>query len=482
MNVGLIFSSAAQLTFATIIVRSLSFLSFPILTRLLKPEAYGVASLATTFVGIFVIIGLSGQDASYVKCYFDKENYQQTDVDSFYYRYAVFAGLAAAGLAMAAWLIYVGQQNIQASSWVALFVGIGVVGGIVSTFCQARARLIGLYRRMTWTLIASGVLSTLACIYVAMNWQPNELALMTAVISSWVIVVLLPQGTVRTLFRKSSLSTAQVRRMVKIGLPLLATAPGYWVISSSDRWFVAAYSGAYELGIYSVGLTVAMMGQMVTSALCNVWYPAVSKQMHDPTMLDHKKLALTQTLICWLLMATYFLISLFGADVIKLLASSKFQGAAHYIPVLSMGLCFYGINQFQGFGFTMMGKNHLIPAIWGVAMAVSLCANWILVPIFGANGAAFSQMISYLVLALLTRHFAKKYMPFEPDWPRLGIVLALFMLTCAIFLSVDATGAYWMFLIIKSTVALLIISLTLLLIYPAGAKVAIERAAAALAR
>jgi hypothetical protein len=55
-----------------------------------------------------------------------------------------------------------------------------------------------------------------------------------------------------------------------------------------------------------------------------------------------------------------------------------------------------------------------------------LSLNWWLDPQYGGYGAAVSQCLSYLFVAIVTWFVSRRYMPFEPAWPRLiGCFLAL---------------------------------------------------------
>ena len=419
MIVRKFFSSAAQLMIASFSVRLLSLLTFPILTHLLSPEAYGIAALAATFIGIFTILGISGQDSSYVKCFHDHKNYDEIEVDRFYLKYAWLAGLFSGIIAMLVWLLYAYLQEVRSNSWVGLFVCLGVFGSVLSSFSQARARLIGAYKKLMWAIVFSGLTSTIFCILVAWLWRQDELALMVSISSYWIMLFFLPSLSFKEWFKKDSMPRVKINQMILIGLPLLATAPGYWIISSSDRLFLAANSTKAELGIYSVGVTVASLGQIVTSALCNAWYPQLSRYMHKGDAYDYEHLAKAQTLIIWLLLTSCFGICMFGESLIQILASDEFQGAAVFIPWVALGLMFYGINQFQGFGFTLLRKNHLVPLIWCAAVIFALCLNYTLVPKYHGIGAAFTQCASYLLLALITWWVGRKFMPFQPFWGRL---------------------------------------------------------------
>ena len=430
-----------QLTFASMSIRLLGLISFPILTRLLSPESYGVASLASTFISIFMILGMAGQDASYVKCFHDQSNYRQDEVDQFYGGYAWIAGGISALLSGGAWWIFTVWQDIGSSPIVIVLIMFAVMGGVISTFLQARARLLGVYRRLTFALIFSAVIATCTTILTAFYVRNDEVALLVGNVSYWIILLSLPATPFsRMAFSFLSMKKDQIFSMMSIGFPLLATAPGYWVISSSDRWFLASYASKYELGIYSVGVTIGSLGQIATSALCSVWYPELSKQMQQKNgeEINYVHLAKTQTLIIWILASTCFVISFFGSDLVATLTNEKFSEAARYVPLIALGLLFYGVNQFQGFGFTMLKKNHILPMIWSVGTALSVVANFFLVPAFGGYGAAISQCVSYAVVAYATWFVSRSYMPFQPRWARLAVCFLAYMI--AVSLSVVFTS------------------------------------------
>lgn len=465
MNIKSIFSSAIQLTFASMLIRLLGLISFPILTRLLSPESYGVASLASTFISIFMILGMAGQDASYVKCFHDQLNFNRDEVDRFYNSYAWIAGGGAALLSGLAWWVFTLWQGIESSPIVIFFIMFAVTGGVVATFLQARARLLGIYSKLTFSLVLSALIATGATIFTASFVRSDEAALLVGNVSYWIILLILPAASLTVKVPPlSSMKREKIISMMSIGFPLLATAPGYWVISSSDKWFLASYATKYDLGIYAVGVTIGSLGQIATTALCSVWYPELSKQMQSNVggEVDYEHLAKIQTLIIWVLASTCFIISFFGSDLVSLLTTEKFSEAARYIPLIALGLLFYGVNQFQGFGFTMLKKNHILPIIWSVGTGLSLVANYYLVPNFGGYGAALSQCISYGTVAYATWFVSRSYMPFQPRWVKLTLCFFIYLVAVLVSLYFSSLFTHLSIFLFKAIFSLIILPVTLL--------------------
>lgn len=444
--------------------RLLSIISFPILTRMLTPESYGIAALAATIINIFAVIGVCGQDTAYVFSYNDTQNFPREEVDRFYSRYGWLVG-AVLGLAgLGAWFIIAFFTLSHASPWVGLLVAVGVAGSIISTFAQVRARLLDRYGILAIAQLGSGAVSTAICIAAAWLWRRDEVALLLTVTSYWALALMLPALRLKEMLQASQLTRAQIRKMVIVGIPLVVNALAYWVISSSDRWFLAVYSSKYQVGIYSVGITIASLGQMVTSALGSVWNPEIFRHYHNGELTNKDQFSRTLTVMIWLTVTTCFGIVLFGDLMIRILAGPAFQDASAYVAPIALGYMFYGINQLIGFGFVMSRKSNIFPLIWGAGLAVSLVLNAILIPRMGGTGAAIVQCLTYGSVVLITWSVGRPYTPIQPAWWSLftaaGLYLAVILLNHAVM---PQTGIL-LAILVRAALAFVTASLTLLVV------------------
>ena len=73
--------------------------------------------------------------------------------------------------------------------------------------------------------------------------------------------------------KRSRLTRSEGVALIKIGLAGVVTAPMYWLLTASDRWFLQHFHGAEAVGVYSIGYSVAIVGMMVNSAVIAVWTP-----------------------------------------------------------------------------------------------------------------------------------------------------------------------------------------------------------------
>ena len=149
---------------------------------------------------------------------------------------------------------------------------------------QTRARLAGRYRAMALTTIATGIICMAASIGIAAIWRQDALALLLPMLLGYLIpVLLLGTPSIAGLAKPSGLTRNEGAALIKIGLAGVVTAPMYWLLSSSDRWFLQHYHGAEAVGVYSIGYNVGIVGMMVKSAVMSVWLPEAAREYEqDP--------------------------------------------------------------------------------------------------------------------------------------------------------------------------------------------------------
>jgi O-antigen/teichoic acid export membrane protein len=70
-------------------------------------------------------------------------------------------------------------------------------------------------------------------------------------------------------------------------------------------------------------------------------------------------------------------------------------------------------------------KTHLFAYLAWVAAIVNLVFNWILIPYFGAAGAAIATLISYALISSSYLYYTQKLHPIYVSWNKLFIFLLI---------------------------------------------------------
>lgn len=418
-------SGATQLTLSSGVVRLFAIITMPILTRLLSPQAYGVATLLGTVISLVSVFALAGIDLTYARAYHSTQAPNGPDVEHFCWRFAIFTALLSATFSAVVWVtVTSGSEELDRSF--AILLALGIILSIAHTMTQTRARLAGRYRAMALTIIASGIIGPAASIGIAFWWRQDALALIFPMLLSYLIpLLLLGTPSLRLLAKPSVLAKKDGVPLIKIGLAAIVTAPMYWLLSSSDRWFLQYYHGTEAVGIYSIGYSVAIIGMMINAAVMSVWLPEASREYEQ----DREQAKVTLGRLMSRLVAAMALIWLMaaaaGGDIVRWLANERFHTSADFVPFIAGGVFFYGTSQLALYGLVLVKQFQWAAFWWFVGGLVSTLLNFLLVPRYGGLGAAITQSGSFAFIAIGIFATSQAKYHVQLDWARLTTVVAL---------------------------------------------------------
>lgn len=418
-------SGAAYLSVASIFSRALALISFPILTHFLDPSSYGIAALAMSLVSIMSILGVAGQDTSLMRSYHDGGEFDPNSIAAFFFKLSLITGLISGAIGGLLWLAYLRWSGIATTDLTAFLVAAAIALASVSSICQTAARMKGQYGRLSVAIVLSGITGLVLAVSCALLWRPDEVALLLAGLAPLVVVLTLPMTRPRA--QTTNLSWSQGWVLMKVGFPLVAVAPSFWFIVSTDRWFLANEISLHDLGVYSVAVTVATLGQIVTTVLSSVWNPELYRNIQGTEVRNQRVLRQGLTLVIWSVILAWFATGIFGEILLVLLAAPDFRQASHLIPWIALGYMIYGINQFFGFGFMLHRRTSLLGFIWGLGIVVALGLYAVLIPPLHTTGAIIAQVGAFGAIALSTWALSYRWTPFQPHWVPLILSFLLFL-------------------------------------------------------
>jgi O-antigen/teichoic acid export membrane protein len=426
MSLGRQIASATfQLSLSRLVVRSISLVSMPILTRLLSPDAYGTAAIAGTMITLISVVTLAGMDMSYARVYHSQSPPSGEIVELFVWRFTIGAAIFTASIFAITWSLII-SKKMALPSYLSSLLGIGIIFCISDSMAKTRARLNNQYRAMAMSNVIAGLVAAGVSLGIAYWWRRNELPLILSMVVGYLIpVIALGVPNPSKLLQKSKLSQEEKLKIIKIGLAGSVTAPMKWVLSSLDRWFIGYFENPASVGIYSMGYNVGLMGMVVNNAVNSVWLPEASKLYEkdpDNARIQLGRLAeslITGYAIVWLA------ITAAGGDIIRLLASPQFHAATEVVPYIAAGVFFHGIYHLATTNLLLMKR--LDYAMWWTLIGggISVLLNLITVPMFGRLGAAISHSVSYAIIACGIFYCAYKKYPVKLNWKRLAFTMLI---------------------------------------------------------
>jgi O-antigen/teichoic acid export membrane protein len=254
---------------------------------------------------------------------------------------------------------------------------------------------------------------------VGMAWASFVAAILRVVLA-WVF---LPE------LRTARFAPKFMGPMVRYGLPLMPGAVAALVLSLSDRRFFIYYGMEAANGLYSYGDKWARIVEFaLVLPLASMW-PAVFYNMaKEPDA--KQQFARTATLFAGLGGCMAFAITMMGPALTSSFdtsADNEFAGAAGPIGVLTAGYVLFGMNEVARVGFQLTGRTRRTALSMVLAALLNLVLNALLIPRYGAMGAAWATLVAYASAVIFSLWLSRSFYSQRWEYMRLAHVAAVYV-------------------------------------------------------
>ncbi|MDQ2714065.1 MAG: polysaccharide biosynthesis C-terminal domain-containing protein [Chloroflexota bacterium] len=219
------------------------------------------------------------------------------------------------------------------------------------------------------------------------------------------------------------------RNLLAFGLPLVASFLASWVLQLSDR-FLLSHLGTYaETASYAVAYN---LGSVISTLIIGPFTLAWPTAMF--TIARERDAAQTFKMVFrwfgFLLLVAAFALSLAATAVLYVFFPTSYHSAALVIPVVAESIAFSGIYYMFMVGANIKRKTWLTAIFTAVAASANFGLNLVLIPAYGAMGAAIATFVAYALLTLLAYIVNQRIYPIPFE---VGRFLVALLAGCCIY-------------------------------------------------
>jgi PST family polysaccharide transporter len=367
--------------------------------RYLGPERYGELNFALAFVALFSVLATLGLDGIVVRdIVHDPSCRDETLASAFVLK--LIGGAVTLLLAVA--IITVIRREESIYWWL---VGIAATATIfqaldvIDYWYQAEVRSIfTVYARNAAFLIVAFMKIILIIInapLVAFAWAGlSEIALA----SLGLLLICRLQGQS---LKPHMATISHAKRLLRQSWPLVVSSVFVVILMRTDQVMLGQMRGDKDVGIFSAALALSEIWYFVPMAITSSVFPAMVNAWKTDEKIFYRRLRQLYLLMVWLSLAVAIPLTLFSGRIVAVLYGSEYQATA---TVLSIH-CWAGIFLFLGvvsnMWYLLENLNHytLYRCIVGATVNVGL--NLVLIPEYGARGAAVSTLIAQFAASYL---------------------------------------------------------------------------------
>jgi O-antigen/teichoic acid export membrane protein len=371
--------------------------SVPIMTWIFSPDDIGRLNVFQNLVSFLLIFSVLGLDQAYVREYHEAPNKPSLLRNCALPGLAVAISLTLLSLPIATYLadLFYDQQDPV----LYLITAVTFLLGFLSRFSSLILRMQG--RGLAYSIsqilpkIAQLLIVGIFAIFASIHREFLQLLLIS--LAAAILVFVLFCNYAKKEWRlacQSHMDWQMFRKLTAFGIPLIFSGLAYWGLNATGTFALKAFSNLAELAVYSVAISFAGAMSILQSIFSVVWSPIVYKWLADGN--DMRRIdEVTQQVLAVVCAA----ITLCGtlAWTLDYLLPPQYEKVKFILACCAMQPMLYLLSEITCVGIAVTRRTIFSFWITIAAVVSNICMSILLVPLYGATGAAISNVTAFLV-------------------------------------------------------------------------------------
>lgn len=247
-----------------------------------------------------------------------------------------------------------------------------------------------------------------------------------------VSIILLLYGREMFIWR---IAFEECKPLIHFGLATVLTSFGLMVLDWADRIIIERYMSFADVGLYSAAIRVSgLMGVLLITPFTQIWSPMMFEYQKNKNIKEITSKVLSYFLILGGILLA--LISPFSVEILHFLIKYEItQTLIFTFLTLALASLINGAANIVVAGIFYGRKIYFMPLIYSSIAIIKIVLNIFLIPIFGIGAAAFSALITSILIPCTIYYFSKRFFSFKIEWNTLLrlLFIVLIIMTLSIF-------------------------------------------------
>ena len=166
------------------------------------------------------------------------------------------------------------------------------------------------------------------------------------------------------------------------------------IFQNTDHIMLTNMSGNKENGFYSAAITSVGVAQFVYMAIIDSFRPLILSDKKENQSDYEKNISRLYGIIVYMSLAQSIFFTIFAKLIIKVLYGAEYMAAVPVLQILIWYLAFSYMGSVRNIWLLAEKKQKYLPLINLLGVAANVIINAILIPKFGAVGAAFASFVT----------------------------------------------------------------------------------------
>jgi O-antigen/teichoic acid export membrane protein len=388
--------------FADVATNALAVVSVPIFTRLLSEADYGMIALFQAYSGIMIaLLSLNAYTAVSRYFYENKEDFKQFVGTTLVFVFLIFGSVA---LPFCVWYRHIGDVMGLPGLLPIFLIFICLFQILRSIYIQIlipqkKSKEVAIINTVKgYAAVAFGI------VFVYLLKENKYLGRIWAnllVFSIFSVFFLLKLRK----YTELSVNFNHIKYIAHFSFPLIPSTLSGTILSQFDRIMISSTLGLASAGLYSLGYNIGTILLIAVSAIQMAIIPDFYKfiRNNEYDRLDF----LIKRIFSFITIAALGLV-FFAKEIGMVLADKKFHPGLTVVPVIVIAYTFFAMYLVYGKYITYEKKTYYSSIVVLSSGMLNIVLNVLLIPRYGYIAAAYTTLVSYFFLFLLTWGVVKK--------------------------------------------------------------------------
>lgn len=398
--------SGVVYTFSSLMSKGVIFLTLPVFTRIMPTDEIGIVNLYSSWYGIISIFStLSLTSGGYLLALKEYSNFKDEYDSSMVFATSITTFIVAICVVCFG-SIFPDIIHLPVSLIILMF--IGLLFNPALDFWISRQRYEYKYKNSAIVIFLSTIIASFISIYAVLFWNSslfqtlaekrlwaNNIILYSVAGIFWVKALI--KG--KTLFNKKFWKFS-----IGLSLPLMGHCLSMQILNTSDRIMIANMVGDSEVGLYGTIFSLSTLILIVWNAINSSFIPYLFKNIEN--LEKGYQIRINSNIIISLFSMVTVLFSYLSPEIIKIIGSHEYYEARYLMPPIAVGVSLISISNMYSNVLIYVKQTKVIFYASSLAAISNIALNYLLIPKYGYQIAAYTTLVSHLLLVLIEGYVA----------------------------------------------------------------------------
>jgi O-antigen/teichoic acid export membrane protein len=362
--------------------------------RYLGPEEFGLLSYALAIVAVFMAISRLGMESILVR---DLAKYPLQVKSYMATAFGLMIVAAVVGLVILCTLMYFFESDTQTKVYVCII----AIGLLFQTLLVVDYSFQAQIQAKYSSIAKSTALGVSSLIKLYLVWAQADLlffaiayAIEHAVIGMFLMLM--------HFYRKQSsfftgFNVALIKPLLKSSWPMVLASLSTILYMRIDQIMIKNILNSYELGLYSAAARLYEGWIIVPYVLTMSLLPVIVSLKNASEDKYYQGLSKMFALVFWVSVLVAVIFYVFSEEIVLIIFGKDYLEMQKPLVILMWSSAFASLGFVSARYFTVEHLEKKIFIRTFVALILNIILNFILIPVYGIEGAAFSTLVSVFV-------------------------------------------------------------------------------------